>query len=38
MAMVMGHSLQTHCGFYTWAEKSSVEAAFADAHRRLVNT
>jgi integrase len=36
MSLVMGHSLQTHCGFYPWAQKSSVEAAFADAHRRLV--
>ena len=34
MAMVMGHSLQTHCAFYPWAQQSSVEAAFADAHRR----
>jgi integrase len=38
MAMVMGHSLQTHCGFYTWAQKDSVESAFADAHRRQGNT
>jgi len=36
MSLVMGHSLQTHCAFYPWAQKSSVEAAFADAHRRLV--
>jgi integrase len=37
MAMVMGHSLQTHCTFYPWAQKSSTEEAFANAHRRLVN-
>lgn len=34
MAVSMGHGLQTHCAFYPWAEKSSTEAAFADAHRR----
>lgn len=34
MALVMGHSLQTHCAFYPWAQKSSIEAAFADAHQR----
>jgi integrase len=38
MALVMGHSLQTHCAFYTWAQKDSVETAFADAHRRQANT
>ncbi|MCP9882004.1 site-specific integrase [Cyanobium sp. Alchichica 3B3-8F6] len=37
MAMVMGHSLQTHCTFYPWAQKSSTEEAFANAHSRLVN-
>jgi len=34
MAMVMGHSLQTHCAFYPWAQKSSTEAAFAAAAAR----
>ena len=34
MAMVMGHSLQTHCAFYPWAQQSSAEVAFANAYRR----
>jgi len=34
MARVMGHSLQTHCAFYPWAQKSSTEAAFAAAAAR----
>lgn len=38
MAMVMGHSLQTHCAFYPWAQKSSTEAAFAAAQQRLVGS
>ena len=37
MAMVMGHSLQTHCAFYPWAQKSSTEAAFAAAAGRLTS-
>lgn len=36
MADSMGHSLQTHCQHYPWAEKSSTAQAFAAARERLV--
>jgi len=35
MASSMGHSLQTHCQHYPWAEKSSTAQAFAAAMERL---
>lgn len=35
MAKSMGHSLQTHCQHYPWAERSGTEVAFAEASRRV---
>ena len=36
MATSMGHSIQTHCQHYPWAERSSTADAFAKAHEPLI--
>ena len=36
MATSMGHSIQTHCQHYPWAEKSSTADAFAKANEPLI--
>uniref|UniRef100_UPI0040481050 site-specific integrase n=1 Tax=Cyanobium sp. TaxID=2164130 RepID=UPI0040481050 len=38
MATSMGHSIQTHCQHYPWAEKSSTAEAFAKATAQMVAT
>jgi integrase len=38
MATSMGHSIQTHCQHYPWAERSSTAEAFAKATALMVAT